>query len=96
MTIEKATKIIKDYIMYDNSKAVSTSVVDALDILIKYAELQIATKPIYGDYGDDGYDNVIPYSAICPICGHEFEFGTWNDEENHHCPCGQAIDWENE
>ena len=50
-------------------------------------------KPLYSDYDDNGYDEIIPYKAVCPKCLHEFEFGTWNDEDNHHCVCGQRMDW---
>ena len=58
-------------------------------------EKQIPKKPIYKDYKeDDEGEKMIPYKAECPTCGYEFEFGTWNDEDNHHCKCGQAIDWE--
>ena len=60
---------------------------------IAKAEKQVPVKPIYGDYDDDGYDNIIPNEARCPMCGYEFEFGTWNDEDNHHCVCGQKMDW---
>ena len=64
------------------------------DIAIKSLEMQIPKKPIYSDFDDNGNDEIIPYKAVCPVCGHEFEFGTWNDEENHHCKCGQKLDWE--
>lgn len=64
------------------------------DAAKKALEKQIPRKPIYSDYDDNGFDEIIPYTAICPICGYEFEFGTWN--ENHHCVCGQAMDWSDE
>lgn len=51
-------------------------------------------KPIYSDFDDNGNDEIIPYKATCPVCGHEFNFGSWNEEENHHCRCGQALDWQ--
>ena len=63
------------------------------DMAIKSLEMQIPKKPIYIDFDDNGNDEIIPYKAVCPTCGHEFEFGTWNDEENHHCKCGQNIYW---
>lgn len=62
------------------------NVIDALD-------KQIPKKPIYSDYDDNGFDEIIPYKAMCPVCGHEFEFGYWNDYDNHHCVCGQTMDW---
>ena len=66
----------------------------AIDMAIEALEKQIPKKPIYSDYDDNGFGEIIPYTAICPICGYEFEFGTWN--ENHHCVCGQAMDWSDE
>lgn len=65
----------------------------AVDIAINALEKQIAKKPIYSDFDDNGYEEIIPYKAVCPTCGYEFEFGTWNDEHNHHCDCGQKLDW---
>lgn len=59
-------------------------------------EKSIPKKPIYSDYDDDGNDKIIPYKAICPVCENEFEFGYWNNEDNHHCICGQVMDWEQE
>ena len=57
-------------------------------------EKATSKKPVYSDFeeNDDG-DGIIPTRAECPYCGYEFEFGTWNESENHHCVCGQAIDW---
>lgn len=60
---------------------------------ISALEKQIPIKPIYSDYSDDGDGKEIPFKAYCPICGNEFEFGKWNNDENHHCICGQAILW---
>ena len=67
---------------------------DDMRNVIEALNRQIPKKPIYSDYDDNGFDEIIPYKATCPICGHEFEFGTWNDEDNHHCVCGQVIDWD--
>ena len=66
----------------------------AIMFVIDEAKLQIPREPMYSDYDDNGFDEIIPYKALCPTCGYEFEFGTWNNEENHHCVCGQRIDWE--
>ena len=66
----------------------------AFEAAVDALEKQIPRKPIYSDYDDNGFGEIIPYMAICPICGYEFEFGTWN--ENHHCVCGQAMDWSDE
>lgn len=67
---------------------------EAIKIAFKSLDKQIPKKPIYSDYDDNGFDEIIPYKAVCPICGYEFEFGYWNDEDNHHCVCGQLMDWE--
>lgn len=67
---------------------------EPLEMAIKALEKQIPRKPVYEDYDDNGFEEIIPHTAKCPICGYEFEFGTWNEFENHHCPCGQLIDWE--
>lgn len=65
----------------------------ALQVATKALEKQIPKKPIYSKFDDNGNDEIIPYKAICPVCKNEFEFGTWNEEENHHCKCGQKVDW---
>lgn len=64
-----------------------------MEMAIKALEKQIPARPIYGKFDDNGFDEIIPYKAVCPTCGHEFEFGAWNDEENHHCICGQRMNW---
>ena len=69
---------------------------EALFIGIKALNLQIPVEPRYKGKFDDEYKELIPCEAECPICGYEFEFGTWNDEENHHCVCGQKIKWSKE
>ena len=66
----------------------------ASHIARKALEKQIPKKPIYSEFEeDDDGENLIPCKATCPICGNEFEFGYWNDEDNHHCVCGQLMDW---
>ena len=65
----------------------------AKELVIEACEKQIAKEPIYSDYEDNGFDEIIPHKAECPVCGNEFEFGTWNDEDSHHCYCGQRIKW---
>lgn len=62
--------------------------------LEKLVEKTIPKKPIYSDYEEVDYGIAVANTAKCPTCGHEFEFGDWNDMVNHHCVCGQVIDWE--
>lgn len=81
--------IIEDFCKYD---------VNSVDELMKrFRELNEKAepkKPIYDEFDENELGEIIPYKATCPTCGFEFEFGTWNDEENHHCECGQRMGWE--
>ena len=74
-----------------NSK---TKNAEAIDVTIKSLKKQIPKKPIYSEFDDNGNVEIIPYKAECQTCGYEFEFGTFNENENHHCICGQKLDWE--
>ena len=66
---------------------------DAIREAIRSLEKDIPNDVIYSNFDDNGFDEIIPYKAECPVCGYEFEFGTWNEEENHHCVCGQKLKW---
>ena len=66
---------------------------DDMKNVIEALDKQVPKKPIYSDYDDNGFDEIIPYKAMCPTCGNEFEFGMWNEYDNHHCICGQAMNW---
>ena len=57
---------------------------DALDVAIQALEKQIPKKP----YKDN--ENGIYEKEYCPIC-HRSLF-----PNDHHCICGQAIDWRDE
>lgn len=96
MEVKEAIARIKDHMEIHFAKEYprAIKITEALEMAIKALEKQMPMKPIYSDYDDNGYDDeLIPYKAACPICGYEFEFGYWNDEDNHHCVCGQRIDW---
>ena len=67
---------------------------EAMKVAIEALGKQIPKKPIYSDFDDNGFDEIIPHRAECPACGESVEFGKWNDEESHHCECGQALSWE--
>lgn len=62
--------------------------------LEELVEKTIPKKAIYSDFEEVDDDVYVPNTAKCPTCGNEFEFGDWNDMVNHHCVCGQVIDWE--
>lgn len=66
---------------------------EAMSMVFEAAEKQVPMEPIYGDFDDNGEGEIIPFRAVCPVCNREFEFGTWNEEDNHHCSCDQKIDW---
>lgn len=89
MTSKEAIKYAKENILAYTSEMAEFKV-----LAIEAIEKQMPKKPIYSDYDDNGFGDVIPYTAKCPVCGYEFDFGTWN--ENHHCICGQALDWSEE
>ena len=67
-----------------------------IDEHFELVEKATPKKPIYKAFDDNGFGKIIPTEAYCPICGYEFEFGSWNERANHHCECGQAIDWSKE
>ena len=67
---------------------------EAAAMAINALEKQIPKHAVYSDLReDDDGEKLIPHRAECPTCGYSFEFGTWNDEENHHCVCGQSMKW---
>ena len=67
---------------------------EAMKVAIEALEKQMPKKPIYSDFDDNGFDEIIPHRAECPACGESVDFGKWNAEESHHCECGQALSWE--
>ncbi len=67
-----------------------------MDALQELVEKATPKKVIYSDYEEVDDDIYVANTAKCPTCGNEFEFGYWNDTYNHHCVCGQVIDWSKE
>ena len=99
MTVQEAIEIGKK--LYNNIKHGTANMITVNDY-IEYIEKsnsalekQIAKKPLYSKFEENGFGKIIPYEAECPTCGYEFEFGTFNEEENYHCVCGQKLDWSN-
>lgn len=90
MTYEEAIKHIKRHIYHqkiDGDEQMYTNA--ALNLAIKACEKQIPKKPIIWENrhcfsptpNDDwGYE--------CPCCGNDDI-----DYPQHHCECGQALDW---
>lgn len=67
--------------------------IEAMDMAISALERQIPKKPEQSKtprYGM-GYEY---YDWCCPTCGRFLAFES--SKGDHHCTCGQAIDWEEE
>lgn len=91
MTNEEAIEFItlaRDFWKCDD-EAVRTNLyqefLDAYDAAIKALELCSKKKP--DKYYDGYYDGFPAWEYKCPNCGREV------DDTDHHCECGQAIDW---
>lgn len=93
MKEKEAIERIRDHFRIHDDGRPTPYLDEAVRMAISTLNKQEPKKPIYSDYEDDGYGEMIPYRASCPTCGGEFEFGTWNGEDSHHCACGQRIDW---
>lgn len=62
----------------------------AISMAVKELEKQISKKPLVWE--DKYYDSPIPndnWGYECPCCGNKDI-----DYPDHHCTCGQALDWE--
>ena len=92
MTNKEAIEQLRERLAITDYRQQIPEYYEAIELAVEALEKQIPKKPIYSDYDDNGFGDVIPYTAKCPVCGYEFDFGTWH--ENHHCICGQALDWE--
>ena len=94
MTNKEAIEQLRERLAITDYRQQIPEYYEAIELAVEALEKQMPKKPIYSDYDDNGFGDVIPYTAKCPVCGYEFDFGTWN--ENHHCICGQALDWSEE
>ena len=81
--IEAKTIIERDLNCMKQNKALPDSI-ESMEIAINALEKQIEKKP----YKDN--ENGIYEKEYCPIC-HRSLF-----PNDHHCICGQAIDWSDE
>ena len=80
---ESKTILERDLNCLKQNKALPDSI-EAMEIAINALEKQIEKKP----YKDN--ENGIYEKEYCPIC-HRSLF-----PNDHHCICGQAIDWSDE
>ena len=86
---------VRKIILDDKSWLESTiqPINEAFDMAISALEKQIPKKPEQSKtprYGM-GYEY---YDWCCPTCGRFLAFES--SKGDHHCTCGQAIDWEGE
>ena len=83
MSEQEAIKELQDNIDLPFGVDVSD---EASKMAIQALEKQIAKKPFQVDSGVYDY----PYDYECPSCRKNV------DELDHHCECGQKLDWSDE
>lgn len=60
-------------------------ITEALNMACTALEMQIPKKPIVHGFGEGREINTISYT--CPNCDKHMS------KEEHHCECGQALEW---
>ena len=94
MTNQEAIRLIRNHpTMCEFPDAYGKPYYDAVDMAISALQKQIPKKPEQSKsprYGM-GYEY---YDWCCPTCGRFLAFES--SKGDHHCTCGQAIDWEDE
>ena len=83
---------IKDHnrIHYTKEYPRANKITEALDMAVKALEKQVPKNPIIWEnkhcYSPTPNDD---WGYECPCCGnHEIDY------PEHHCTCGQALDWD--
>ena len=97
MTNEEAIKFlsqIMDALLASNSWLPSTDnpIKESFGMAIDALEKQIPVKPVKSKEERYGMGYVY-HDWICPSCG-KFLAPEPTQTGNHHCKCGQAIDWD--
>ena len=97
MTNEEAIKFlsqIMDALLASNSWLPSTDnpIKESFGMAIDALEKQIPVKPVKSKEERYGMGYVY-HDWICPSCGR-FLAPEPTQTGNHHCKCGQAIDWD--
>lgn len=105
MTIEKAIEILENTTVIELGHTGEDypyqAYERAVQVAIKSLKKQISQKPIRIDQNDVFDGN---WKKVCPNCGRTLIERVTTKEEsypkihdyNHHCICGQTIDWKNE
>jgi len=96
MTNEEAIKVLttmKTSVMSDQyySDIVRATLIDAIDIAVDAVNKQIPKKPEKAKEARSGMGYEY-YDWFCPTCGRFLAFEP--SKGDHHCTCGQAIDWD--
>lgn len=88
MTVEEAIFKCKYEVDFDcgtdNTEDLESIVINALGKQIP--KKPIKRNPIIYRITKDG-QKTYAYQHFCPLCDTKLKF------TDHHCPCGQAIDW---
>lgn len=86
MTNSETIKILNTVLFFGKCDLPNEHAKECLKTAIQAVEKQIPKKPIKVGSGVHDYD----YDYECPMCRENI------DEDEHHCKCGQAIDWSDE
>ena len=90
MTFEKANNMIDDISWSYGGKSITKDdMIACREKCHEALEKQIPKEPIIWEYKTP--ESPIPNDAWgyeCPCCGNQDI-----DYPEHHCPCGQALDW---
>ena len=91
MEIREAIERIKDHKqIHFSQESRAIKITEALNMAINALDKQIPKKPIIWE--ERYYYSPVPnddWGYECPCCGNR-EI----DYPEHHCTCGQALDWE--
>lgn len=85
MTPQEAIEIITNAVQGDGTK-ITAEQDEALAFVQKTIEKQMAKKPYQETHLNNPFGERYT-ECICPSCGRNV------DNEEHHCKCGQALDW---
>ena len=90
----KAIEAVRNVILKDPSwlKSFTDKVNEAVDMANNALKKQIPVKPVKSKDPRYGMGYVY-HDWVCPSCGR-FLAPEPAQTGNHHCKCGQAIDWE--
>jgi len=84
MTNEEAIYQIDNYALREEENPAKLR--EAMEVAVEALEKQIPKKPIYETRS---LENEKILGSWCPSCKRPLSRTT----EQHHCKCGQAIDW---